>query len=43
MILTTTNSIDDYKILTYKGIVSGCAIKMPKIIRMPAVPFKQCT
>ena len=31
MILTTTNSIDDYKILTYKGIVSGCAIKMPKI------------
>ena len=31
MILTTTNSIDDYKILTYKGIVSGCALKMPKI------------
>lgn len=31
MILTTTNSIDDYKILTYKGIVSGSVIKMPKI------------
>lgn len=31
MIITTTNSIDDYKILTYKGVVSGSAVKMPKM------------
>ena len=30
MILTTTNSVEDFKILSYKGIVSGSAIKMPK-------------
>ena len=31
MILTTTNSVDDFKILTYKGIVSGSAVNMPKM------------
>ena len=31
MILTTTNSVEDYKILTYKGIVSGSAVNMPKM------------
>lgn len=31
MIITTTSTIDDYKILTYKGVVSGSAVKMPKM------------
>lgn len=31
MILTTTNSIEDYKILEYNGIVSGTAINMQKM------------
>lgn len=31
MILTTTNSIDGYRISEYKGIVSGIAINMQKI------------
>jgi uncharacterized protein YbjQ (UPF0145 family) len=30
MILTTTNSIEDYKILEYRGIVSGTAANMQK-------------
>jgi uncharacterized protein YbjQ (UPF0145 family) len=30
MILTTTNSIEDYKILEYNGIVSGTAVNMQK-------------
>lgn len=31
MILTTTNSIEDYKILEYNGIVSGTAVNMQKM------------
>lgn len=31
MILTTTNSIEDYKILAYRGIVSGTAVDMQKM------------
>lgn len=31
MILTTTNSVEDYKIITYKGIVSGSSVNMPKM------------
>ncbi|MFV8353033.1 YbjQ family protein [Flavobacterium sp. XS2P14] len=30
MILTTTNSVEDYKILEYNGIVSGTAVNMQK-------------
>lgn len=30
MILTTTNSIEDYKILEYLGVVSGTAANMQK-------------
>ena len=30
MILTTTNSVEDYKILAYEGIVSGIAINSQK-------------
>ena len=31
MILTTTNSIEDYQILAYSGIVSGTAVNMQKM------------
>lgn len=31
MILTTTNSVEDYKILAYRGIVSGTAVEMQKM------------
>lgn len=31
MILTTTNSIEDFKIAEYKGIVSGIAVNMQKM------------
>ena len=31
MILTTTNSIEDYKIAEYRGIVSGTAVTMQKM------------
>ena len=31
MILTTTNSIEDYKILAYRGIVSATAVDMQKM------------
>ncbi|MFC6267136.1 YbjQ family protein [Frigoriflavimonas asaccharolytica] len=31
MILTTTNSVEDYKIFKYQGIVSGSAVNMPKM------------
>ena len=31
MILTTTNSVEDYKILEYRGIVSGTAVNMQKM------------
>ena len=31
MILTTTNSVEDYKILAYRGIVSGTAVDMQKM------------
>lgn len=31
MILSTTNSIDDFKILNYKGIVTGSALNTPKM------------
>lgn len=31
MILTTTNSIEGYKIIEYKGIVSGIGVHMQKI------------
>jgi uncharacterized protein YbjQ (UPF0145 family) len=31
MILTTTNSVEDYKIITYKGIVSGSTLSTPKM------------
>ena len=32
MILTTTNSVEDYKILAYRGIVSGIAVNSQKMI-----------
>jgi len=31
MILTTTNSVEDYKIIEYRGIVSGTAVNMQKM------------
>ncbi|WP_333694052.1 YbjQ family protein [Flavobacterium sp.] len=31
MILTTTNSIEDYKIAEYRGIVSGTAVNVQKM------------
>ena len=31
MILTTTNSVEDYKILAYRGIVSGTAVNSQKM------------
>lgn len=31
MILTTTNSVEDYKILEYRGIVSGTAVNIQKM------------
>lgn len=31
MILTTTNTIEDFKIIDYKGIVSGIAVDAQKI------------
>jgi uncharacterized protein YbjQ (UPF0145 family) len=31
MILTTTHSVEDYKILAYRGIVSGIAVNMQKM------------
>ena len=31
MILTTTNSVEDYKIMEYKGIVSGTAVNVQKM------------
>lgn len=31
MILTTTNSVEDYKILAYRGIVSGIAVNSQKM------------
>lgn len=31
MILTTTNSVEDYKILEYRGIVSGTSVNAQKI------------
>lgn len=31
MILTTTNSVEDYKIAEYRGIVSGTAVNMQKM------------
>ena len=31
MILTTTNSVENYKIIDYKGIVSGTAVNSEKI------------
>lgn len=31
MILTTTNSVEDYKIIEYKGIVSGTAVNVQKM------------
>ena len=31
MILTTTNSIEDFKIAEYKGIISGTAVNMQKM------------
>ena len=31
MILTTTNSVEDYRILEYNGIVSGTAVNMQKM------------
>ncbi len=31
MILTTTESVEDYKILAYRGIVSGTAVNMQKM------------
>lgn len=30
MLLTTTNSVEDYKIMEYKGIVSGTAVNEKK-------------
>ena len=31
MILTTTHSVEDYKILEYRGIVSGTAVNVQKM------------
>ena len=31
MLLTTTNSVEDYKIMEYKGIVSGTAVNAQKM------------
>jgi uncharacterized protein YbjQ (UPF0145 family) len=31
MLLTTTNSVEDYKIIEYKGIVSGTAVNVQKM------------
>lgn len=31
MILTTTNSVEEYKIAEYRGIVSGTAVNMQKM------------
>ena len=31
MILTTTNSVEDFKIIEYKGIVTGTAVNMQKM------------
>ena len=31
MILTTTNSVENYKIIDYKGIISGTAVNAEKI------------
>ena len=31
MLLTTTNSVEDYKIMEYKGIVSGTAVSVQKM------------
>lgn len=31
MLLTTTNSVGDYKIMEYKGIVSGTAVNVQKM------------
>jgi uncharacterized protein YbjQ (UPF0145 family) len=31
MILTTTNSVEDYKILEYRGIVSGTVVNVQKM------------
>jgi len=31
MILTTTNTVEDYKILAYRGIVSGIAVNSQKM------------
>lgn len=31
MILTTTNTVEDYKIIDYKGIVFGTAVNAPKM------------
>ena len=31
MILTTTNSVEGYRIIEYKGIVSGLAVNMQKV------------
>lgn len=31
MILTTTNSVEDFRIAEYKGIVSGTAVNMQKM------------
>lgn len=31
MLLTTTNSVEDYKIMEYKGIVSGTAVNVQKM------------
>ncbi len=31
MILTTTNTIEDFKIVEYKGIVTGTAVNMQKM------------
>ena len=31
MILTTTNTVEDFKIIEYKGIVSGTAVNLQKM------------
>lgn len=31
MLLTTTNSVEDYKIMEYKGVVSGTAVNVQKM------------
>lgn len=31
MLLTTTNSVEDYKIIEYKGIISGTAVNVQKM------------